>query len=108
MGYAGFTTVLTGERSKCRPIEFIIPTEKTQCQLHLTSEHVRGDMPQCSHTKESRVKNHDVLTEKVFLWHTEHSEEKMEVASIFQILLLREDDLLASRAGLAVFPVQGI
>ena len=73
---------LQDERSKCRPIEFIIPTEQTLCQFHLTSEEVRGDLPQCSRTKESRVNNH-VPTEKVFLWHTEHFEEKTEVASIF-------------------------
>ena len=53
-------------------------------------------------TKESRVNNH-LPTEKVFLWHTEHFEEKTEVASIFQIFLLRVDELLASRAGLAAF-----
>ena len=38
--------------------EFITPSEKTQCQVHLTSETVQGDLPQCSHTKESRVKRH--------------------------------------------------
>ena len=36
--------------------EFITPSEKTQCQVHLTSEKVQGNLPQCSHKKESRVK----------------------------------------------------
>ena len=45
--------------------EFITPSEKTQCQVHLTSEQVHGDLPQCSHTNESRVKKH-VPTEKAF------------------------------------------
>ena len=48
--------------------EFVTPTEKTQCQVHLTSEKVQGDLQQFSHTRESRVKNH-VPTEKVFPWH---------------------------------------
>ena len=45
--------------------EFITPSEKTQCQVHLTSEKVQGNLPQSSHTKESRVKKH-FLTEKAF------------------------------------------
>ena len=36
--------------------EFITPSEKTQCQVHLTSEKVQGNLPQCSRTEESRVK----------------------------------------------------
>ena len=32
--------------------EFITLTEKTQCQVHLTSEKVQGNLPQCSHTRE--------------------------------------------------------
>ena len=45
--------------------EFVTPTEKTQCQVHLTSEQVQGDLQQCPHTRGSRVKNH-LPTEKVF------------------------------------------
>ena len=45
--------------------ELITPLEKTQCQVHLTSEKVQGNLPQCSHTKESRVKKH-FPTEKAF------------------------------------------
>ena len=58
--------------------KFVTPTEKTQCQVHLASEKVQGDLQQCSHTEESRVKNH-VPTEKVFLWHIEQFEEKMKL-----------------------------
>ena len=32
--------------------EFITPTERNQCQVHLTSEQVHGEMQQCSHMKE--------------------------------------------------------
>ena len=38
--------------------EFFAPSEKTQCQVHPTSEKVQGNLPQCSHTTESRVKKH--------------------------------------------------
>ena len=38
--------------------EFITPSEKTQCQVHLTFEKVQGNLTQCSHTKECRVKRH--------------------------------------------------
>ena len=37
--------------------EFITSTEKTLCQVHLVSEHVRGDLQLCSHTRESRANN---------------------------------------------------
>ena len=57
--------------------ELITPTEKTQCQVHLTSEQVQGDLQQCSHTKESRVKNH-IPTEKVFPGHIEQFEGEMK------------------------------
>ena len=57
--------------------EFITPAEKTQCQAHLTSEKVQGNLPQCSHTQESRVKNL-APTETVFPWHIEQFEEKMK------------------------------
>ena len=60
--------------------EFITPTENTQCQVHVTSEKVQGDVQQCSHTNESRVKNH-VPTEKVFPWHIEQFEEENEARS---------------------------
>ena len=45
--------------------EFITPSEKTQCQVLLISETVHGNLPQCSHTQESRVKRH-FPTEKAF------------------------------------------
>ena len=45
--------------------EFITPSDKTQCPVHLTSENVQGNLPQCSHTQESRVKR-DFPTEKPF------------------------------------------
>ena len=45
--------------------EFITTSDKTQCQVHLTSEKVHGNRPQCSHTKESRVKKH-TPAEKAF------------------------------------------
>ena len=37
--------------------EFITPSEKTVCPIHLVSEQVRGDLQLCSHTQDSRVKN---------------------------------------------------
>ena len=40
-------------------------SEKTQWTIHLTSETVQGNLPQCSHRKESRVKKH-FPTEKTF------------------------------------------
>ena len=33
--------------------EFITPTEKTRCQVHLVSERVRGDLQLFSHKRES-------------------------------------------------------
>ena len=42
------------------------PLEKTQCPVHLTSEKVQGNLPQCPHTKESRAKKH-FPTEKAFI-----------------------------------------
>ena len=36
--------------------EFMTLSEKTQCPVHLTSEKVQGNLPPCSHTKESVVK----------------------------------------------------
>ena len=47
----------TEERQVPNDHEFITPTEKTQGQVHLTSEQAQGDLQQCSHTRESRVKN---------------------------------------------------
>ena len=38
--------------------EFVTPSEKTQCQVHLTSKKVHRNLPQCSHTKESRAMRH--------------------------------------------------
>ena len=60
--------------------KFITPTEKTQCQVHLSPEQVQGDMQQCSHTKESRVKNH-IPTEKVFPLHNRVIRGENEVLS---------------------------
>ena len=34
--------------------EFITHSEKTQCQVHLTSEKVDGNLPQCSTRKSSQ------------------------------------------------------
>ena len=57
--------------------EFITPSEKTQCQVHLTSEKVQGNLPQCSHTKESRVKKH-FPTEKGFPQDINQFKEKVK------------------------------
>ena len=38
--------------------EVITLSEKAQRQVHLISLKVQGNLPQCSHTKESRVKKH--------------------------------------------------
>ena len=46
--------------------------------VHLSSEQVQGDLQQCSHTEESRVKNH-VPAEKAFLGRIEQFEEKWKV-----------------------------
>ena len=45
--------------------EFITLSEKTECAVHLLSEKVQGNLPRCSHTRESRVKTH-LPTEKAF------------------------------------------
>ena len=45
--------------------ESITPSERTQCQVLLTSEKMQGNLPHCSHTKGSRVKKH-FPTEKAF------------------------------------------
>ena len=77
MGYAGFTTVPTGEREKQVQTnhEFITPTEKTQYQAHHVSEQARRNLQLCSHTKESRV-NNLIQTETVFPWHLDKFKEK--------------------------------
>ena len=50
----------TYKREKYVPTdhEFITPSKKIQCQVHLASEKVHRNLPQCSHTKESRAKRH--------------------------------------------------
>ena len=55
--------------------EFVTSSEKTQCQVHLTSEKVQGNLPQCSHTKESRVKRHFPI-EKAFPQDINQFQEK--------------------------------
>ena len=50
-GYVGFTTVLTGERSKCRPTTSLSLQQKTLWQVHLTSEKLQGNLQRCSHTR---------------------------------------------------------
>ena len=46
-----------------------ITTEKTQSQVHLTIEKVQGNLPQCSHTKESRVKKRLTDTQGISSGH---------------------------------------
>ena len=60
--------------------EFITLAEKTQCQVHLTSEKVHRNLPQCSHTKESRVKRH-FPTDKAFPQDINQSQEKAKHSS---------------------------
>ena len=57
--------------------EFITLSEKTQGPVHLTSENVKGNLPQCSHTKESPVKKH-FPTEKAFPQDMKQFKEKGE------------------------------
>ena len=55
--------------------------EKTQCPVHLTYEKkVQGNLPQCSHTKENRVKKH-FPTEKAFPQDINQLEEKVNFSS---------------------------
>ena len=56
------------------------PTEKTLCQAHHVSEKVQGNLPQCSHTEESRVKKH-FSTEKAFPRDLNQFEEKTKLSS---------------------------
>ena len=46
--------------------EFTTLSEKTQCPVHLMSEKVQGNLSQCFHTNENRVKK-EFPTEKHFL-----------------------------------------
>ena len=75
--------------------EFITPSEKTQCQVHLTSEKVQGELPQCSRTKESRVKKH-FPTEKAFPQDINQFKDKTKLYSDSQ-LRTRESDQLKNR-----------
>ena len=64
--HAGFTTVHTGERNKCRPITSLsLLQTKLSVQFISLPRTCRGNLPQCSHTQESRVKR-DFPTEKPF------------------------------------------
>ena len=60
--------------------EFITPSEKTQCQVHLTSDIVQGNLPQCSHTKVSRVKKY-FSTEKAFPLDIKQFREKANISA---------------------------
>ena len=85
MECAGFTAVLTGERKQVlTDHDFIIVSEKTQCQVHLTSEKVQGNLPLCSHTKESRANKH-FPTEKAFPQDVNQCKEKAKLSSGSQI-----------------------
>ena len=57
-------------------LEELTPTKKTQCQVHLTSEQVQGDLQQCSHTEENRVKSH-IPTEKEYPRTSSSSRRKL-------------------------------
>ena len=59
---------------------FITLSEQTQCQVHLTSEKVQGNLSRCSHTEESRVKTH-FPTEKAFLQDINQFKEKVKLSS---------------------------
>ena len=60
--------------------EFITPSGKTQCQVRLTSENVQGNLQQCSHTKESRVKRH-FATQKASPQDINQFNEKVKLSS---------------------------
>ena len=49
--------------------KFITPTEKTLCQVHLTSKQAQGDLQLCSHTKESQVQESHSDGEGISLAH---------------------------------------
>ena len=66
--------------------EFITPSEKTQCQFHLTPEKVQGNLPQRSHTKESRVKKH-FPTEQAIPQDINQFEEKTRVDTLNTCIL---------------------
>ena len=85
-------------REKHVPIdhEFITPSEKTQCQVHLTSETVQGNLPQCSHTKESRVKRH-FPTEKAFPQDINQFKEKTKLSSGCLIRKKLRDEFLKNK-----------
>ena len=51
------------------PTDHETPSEKTQRQVHLTSEKVQGNLPQCSHTNESRVKRQVPTEEDISSGH---------------------------------------
>ena len=60
--------------------EFITLSEKTQCPVHLTSEKLQGNLPQCSHTQEGRVKKH-FPTEEAFPEDINQFKEKVKLSS---------------------------
>ena len=73
-------TMIEREKQVQTDHEFITLFEKTQCPVHLTSEKVQGNLPQCSHTKESRVKKH-FPTEKAFFQDINQFKEKVKLSS---------------------------
>ena len=56
------TTVPTGEKQVQTDREFVTLSEKTQCPVHLTSEKVKGNLPQCFHTK--RMSSQETLSDR--------------------------------------------
>ena len=76
--------------------EFVTPSEKTLCQVHLTSEKVQGNMPQWSQTKESRVKKH-FPTEKAFPQDINQFKEKTKFYSGSRILKKLRDEFLKNK-----------
>ena len=70
--YSKEKQVLTTSLSPCQ--------RKPPCQVHLTSEKVQGNLPQCSHTQESRVKKH-FPTEKSCLQDIDQFKEKTKLCS---------------------------
>ena len=75
---------------------FITPSKKTQSQVHVTSEKVQGNLRQCSHTKESRVKTH-FSTEKAFPQDINQFKEKMKLYSGSVIREKLRDEFLENK-----------
>ena len=60
--------------------EFITLFRETQCPVHLLSEKVQGNVPRCSHIKESRVKTH-FPTKTAFLQDIKQFRENVNLSS---------------------------